>query len=82
MKAGRTTRTAHKYFTLVYNESVAVVAIVLFSSGPQAQYKYIWTNNHGITRSTLACVDGGFLRCVFSFVGSYSRVRAEPRSKQ
>lgn len=31
MEAGRTTRTAHKYFTLVYNESVVVVvAIVVF----------------------------------------------------
>ena len=30
MKAGRTTRTAHNYFTLVYNESFAVVAIVVF----------------------------------------------------
>ena len=30
MEAGRTTRTAHKYFTLVYNESVVVVAIVTF----------------------------------------------------
>ena len=30
MEAGRTTRTAHKHFTLVYNESVVVVAIVVF----------------------------------------------------
>ena len=29
MEAGRTTRTAHKYFTLVY-ESVVVVATVVF----------------------------------------------------
>ena len=30
MEAGGTTRTAHKYFTLVYNVSVVVVAIVVF----------------------------------------------------
>ena len=29
MEAGRTTGTAHKYFTLVYNESVVVVVVVV-----------------------------------------------------
>jgi len=77
MEAGRTIRTAHKYFTDFIPFKTRVL-LLFFCQGHRLNS----------IRSTLACLAGGLFWCVFSFVVRKARgtaawkKRGWPRSKQ